>query len=531
MSSRVAGRAEWGVASPHPAASAAAAALLDEGGSAIDGAIAAAGVLAVVYPHNCSVGGDVVALIRQRDKDPVAVFGVGRSASSINIAALRDAYGDRPPLSGPLSISVPGVISGWTEMLERGGTLPLTSLLEPAIALAADGTEVSCSLARALSELDSDDPGLAQIFGPPGGRIGLGNRFVQPQLAQTLDQIANNPTDYYQGSLALKLTEGLIGQGSPLCIEDFHEHQATVQSAKKSNGGNLGHRLFTAGLPSQGFFFGPLVGAVNRLLEERRALTGRDAHLLAGLFCKFNELRDALLADPSKISSQTVAENRISEKLQAEAMRCGGERGRRPDGGVERRPAQMSGDTVAVVVHDMAGNSVSMLQSVFHSFGSKYLDPVTGVLFHNRQSMFTLKQGAPGELGPRLLPPHTLCPVMVDEGSKSVVIGTMGGKVQPQILTQVLLNLANGADLQTSVAAPRFTVGSPDLSGTHCIATIESDVPRPVLLSLEDAGFDVGIVQRLSETMGHVQALVVATGGVRSGASDPRSDGRAVCGR
>lgn len=178
---------------------------------------------------------------------------------------------------------------------------------------------------------------------------------------------------------------------------------------------------------------------------------------------------------------------------------------------------------------DEDGNSVSMLQSVFHSFGSRILDPMTGVLFHNRQSMFTLRPGSHGELQPGLMPPHTLCPAMVDaaDGSASVVLSTMGGRGQPQILVQVLLQLAGGSSAADAVSAPRYVVGHSETAGSRHTATAEDDLPGAVVSSLVDGGFDVRIVGPRSEETGHAQLLRVGAAGVLAGAADPRSDGSA----
>ncbi len=523
MTTNVPGRARWGVASPHPAATDAAVTVLEAGGTAVDGAIAAAGVLTVVYPHNCSIGGDLIALVRRPGEQPKAVLGVGRSAGAIDVDGLRRTFGERMPAYGPFSISVPGVVSGWQAMHELGGRRPLGELLEPAVEFAADGTAVSPSLARALEELETSDPGMTDLFGPAGERLGPGDVFAQPRLAGTLAQVAADPDSYYRGVLARRLVAGLEAAGSPITLEDFARHRAVVTASLVTDAGALAPRLFTPGLPSQGPFFAALAALVGTLLAKGHDLTGRDAGLLARAFGEISRIRDDLLSDPSRSPGDARIGGRLAEvDLFGPAPPPG-----RIDQRVTRRPARPGGDTVAVVTFDSSGGSVSLLQSVFHSFGSRVLDPDTGVLFHNRQSMFTLRRGVPSELGPGLMPPHTLCPTMVDtvDGEASRVLATMGGRGQPQILAQTLLQLATGKSAADAVGAPRFIVGDTERGGSQHVATAEADVAEAAVASLAQDGFDVRLVSERNEEMGHAQLLCIGEEGAVDGGADPRSDG------
>ncbi len=519
----------WGVACPHPAATEAAAAVLAEGGTAVDAAICAAGVLTVAYPHNCSIGGDLIGLVRQGSQPPKAVYGVGRAAGGLDVEALRRAHGGVMPVSGPFSITVPGVVSGWIAMHELGGTLPFARLLEPGAELAARGVAVSPSVARALSELMTDDPGMADVFGPPGARLKEGDLLVQPRLAETIALVAKDPDGYYRGDLAARLAAGLAASGSPLRAADFHEHRAVVADALETAGGRLAPSVFRADLPSQGAFLGELVLALSELVEAGYDLTGKDGHRLARTFAAFSQLRDELLCDPARSTGSRAAQERFRDLRRSADTRPASV----PPGRVAAGPgAPPSGDTVAIVVRDGAGGSVSMLQSIFYSFGSKVLDPETGALFHNRGAMFSLAPGSPAELAPGLRPPHTLCPAMIDgaPGGSSLVLSTMGGRGQPQILTGVLLALASGTELPEAIAAPRIIVGDTDTLGSYRKVTAEADVPAPMLDSLVADGFDVDLVGPLDESTGHAQAVLVAPDGSLRAASDPRCDGTAVCG-
>lgn len=520
----------WGIATPHRMATEAAATVLADGGTAVDAAICAAGVLTVVFPHNCSIGGDLIGLVRKDRHAPTVVYGVGRAARGVDPIAIRRTHGDRMPVAGPLSITVPGVVSGWVALHEAGGTVPFARLLEPAMEIAANGFPVSPSLARALGELQSEDPGMAEVFGPLGGRLGEGDVLVQPRLAETIERVAKDPDCYYRGDLAAALAAFLGSSGSPLVAEDFHEHRALVRPALATDAGRLAPRLFTADLPSQGAFVGALVRGLSALCDEGRELTGRDAHLLAAMHSEFSQIRDEFLCDPATPDDARLADGRLA------ALRAGmlePTPAARP-GHVDARETVTapSGDTVAIVARDPEGGAVSILQSVFHSFGAKVLDPGTGVLFHNRGSMFTLGESKPGSLAPGMRPPHTLSPVMADRASGDpwLHLATMGGRAQPQILSGVLLALDGGHGLADAVAAPRFVVGDTDTQSSYRVATAERNVPAAVVDSLVDAGFDVRWIGELDEATGHAQALWVRSDGSVEGASDPRADGAAICG-
>ncbi|MDA8290977.1 MAG: gamma-glutamyltransferase [Actinomycetota bacterium] len=529
--------ATWGIATPHELASRAGADVLEGGGTACDAAVAAAGVLAVVYPHNCSVGGDLVALVARPGEPPRAVLGVGRAAAAVDAATWRGRFGDHVPVGGPASISLPGVVSGWSAMHEIGGTRPFADLLSPAISLASDGFEVGVSLARALAEHDEPDEGIDSVFGPPGSRARLGDGISQKQLARTLEEIAQDPSSYYRGELASRLCTWLASVGSPLGVRDFAEHEAVVAAPLEVACGALAPRLWTPGPPSQGVFVALLARAAGGLLDAGHELLGRDADLLARMFHEVTLERDALLAEPRRVprALYDAAGDVAAERLASEVLRARAEAGASAREGPPRPPTPRtaaSGDTVAVVVLDASGGAVSMLQSVFHSFGSGMLDPASGIVFHNRQAMFTLRAGDPGEIGPGLMPPHTLAPALVtwEDGRRLAALGTMGGRGQPQILTQLLLRIAGGASGAEAVGSPRFVVGELDANGANGVVLAEPGLGRDARDALRRSGLDVRTLPSRDEAVGHAQLVSVGHDGAVSGASDPRSDGAAVVG-
>ena len=150
------------------------------------------------------------------------------------------------------------------------------------------------------------------------------------------------------------------------------------------------------------------------------------------------------------------------------------------------------GDTVGVAAADGDGWAVSLIQSVYHAFGSGLVDPDTGILFHDRGTSFSLDAGSPNVLAPRKRPLHTLMPVIVTEsGELRHVLSTMGGQGQPQILTQVLLRMLDGQTAADAVAAPRAVVGQQALGCTDDSVVVEADADDAALASLHASSFEI----------------------------------------
>jgi hypothetical protein len=182
--SRTTGRRTTAVAAPHPAAVAAAGAAVRQGGNAIDAALAAAAVLTVVYPHQCALGGDLIALARAPGQDgATAVLSVGAPPAGLDIDALAGAP---MPRRGIRTVTVPGVVAGWSALAGLGAALPLGDALTTAAVLASNGIEVSAGLARGLTGQRPAvlaDPGLRAVFAPSGAIAGPGDVIRTPSTA------------------------------------------------------------------------------------------------------------------------------------------------------------------------------------------------------------------------------------------------------------------------------------------------------------------------------------------------------------
>lgn len=508
------------IAAPHHLATEAGEQAYRSGGNAIDAALAAATTLTVVYPHNTALGGDLVALVRTPDGSIVCVNATGTAPAARNVDELRRSHGDKLPSRGPSTITVPGALRGWQTIRRYGAALGWADQFREAIGYAADGVPVARSLGAALAhDRDdlADDPGASAVFAPGGSFLREGEVLIQARLAETLGKISTNgPEELYGGSVGAALASGLRAVGCPLTTDDLAAYTARVTPAISAPMGGV--HLHTSPPNTQGF----------ALLRTARALTelGLDsfpsavpADVLARLFLDGTRVRDALLADPefAPVDVENEGFGEIVAQLRS--------RGPRPAATVVT-PSVPRGDTVGIAAADTNGYAVSIIQSVYDSFGSAVLEPATGILLQNRGTSFSLDASSPNVIQPGKRPKHTLMPVMVTRGRRlRWVNSTMGGHGQPQIHAQVLVHLLNGHSPQEAVSAPRWVVGPRQPGDTSDTVHHESDLPRDTVAQLVADGFPVREVPARTEFLGHTNVVSVEPDGTLTAGSDPRSDG------
>jgi gamma-glutamyltranspeptidase/glutathione hydrolase len=180
---------------------------------------------------------------------------------------------------------------------------------------------------------------------------------------------------------------------------------------------------------------------------------------------------------------------------------------------------------VAVVAADADGGFVSLIFSLFYSFGAGICDPATGVVLHNRGAGFTLDADSPNCLAPSRRPAHSLMPLLLgDDDGVFAAHGTMGGYGQPQIHTQLLLRLRAGQTPAEAVTAPRWVVGRPD-DGGELEIDVERSAPAVAQDSLRDAGLPVRLLADLDSEVGHAQLVRRDDSGQLLVATDPRAEG------
>ncbi|QHC68281.1 tyramine oxidase [Rathayibacter sp. VKM Ac-2759] len=491
------------VAAPHPAALEAAAAAIADGGDAIDAALAAATALTVVYPHQCGLGGDLIAVVRRPGEPVVAVISAGAAPAGIDVESL--AREERMPRQGAQTVTIPGVVAGWSALAGLGGSLGLEAPLRRAARLARDGFAVSAGLARAIdaraAELQAD-PGMRGVFGDgAGGLLGEGDPLVQPALAASLDELAEDPDVFYRGRIASSLAARLRELGGAHTAADFAAHEAELVEPATAETGGV--RWWVAPPPSQGVV---LLG----VLPE--ALAGDTAELVAAVHAAAL-VRQEALGDPR------------GGVVDVAAMLD--PRGPSREGALPRAGRAL-GDTVAVTAADSDGTVVTLIQSVYQLFGSGILDPGTGIVLHNRGSAFSTDPAHPAHVGPGLRPPHTLLPVIAEAGNLTLGLGCQGGSAQPWILAQLVRDLLDAsADPAAVLARPRFVIGARDLGHERMTLVAEPGVDDAIAAATA-LGLPVAEAAGPIDEAGHVQLVRLHRDGRLDAASDPRADGRAV---
>lgn len=491
------------LAAPHPEAIAAGRRAIAAGGNALDAALAAAVMLTVVYPHQCALGGDLIALVRSPEGETTAVVAAGTAPAAIAAAA---AGWTEVPRQGAHSVTVPGMVAGWGAICALGARLGLAPAFADAAAVADAGSPVSAGLARALvSRADAvlADPGMRGVFAPAGTPLQEGETLRQPCLADSLRTLAEDPDDFYRGRIAASLVGVLNSAGGTHTAADFAGYASDIGPAlTRTLGAQTWH---VAPPPSVGAV---LIGVVAAASEAGAAPTGPR---LVDAAIRGVHARAAALGDPRAGSAAANLDVLLDLGADAPAPPF-----------AEPRP---QGDTAAVTALGEDGWGVTIVQSVYQTFGAGLLDPVTGILLHNRGSAFSVDPHSPAAIRPGARPPHTLCPAIVDAPGVTVVAGCQGGRAQAWILSQILPDAADaGQDLDRILARPRWVVGDRDLGQPTLTLVAEPGVAQDVLDRAVDDGLPVVRFSGPADEAGHVQ-LVRRAGATLTSASDPRADG------
>ena len=528
------------VAAADQLAASAGIAMLAQGGSAADAAVATGTVMAVVGPHLCGLGGDVLAMVSVPGSAPEALLSIGRAGAGSDPSRMRAEGMATMPLRGDIrSVQVPGAVDGWLALHERFGRLPLDDVLAPAIELAAEGFAASIMLALA-SHLVHALPGAGELC--PEGPLDIGQTVRVPGIARTLRTIARHGRDgFYQGEFGRGLLELGGGHFAPA---DFATSAASWCPPLQA--GAWGHDLWTVPPPSQGYL--TLAGAA--VAEAAGLGTEPDdpqwAHLLVETWRAVGHDRPAVLfegADGGALLDPA--------RLAAAAARVQAHAAAPPDVAPGRGTAGPDvarfgdGDTTHLCAMDADGLGISLTQSNALDFGSHLVEPNTGVFLHNRGVGFSLEPGHPAEVGPGRRPPHTLSPMLVTarDGALTHLVGAMGGDAQPQIIVQLLARLLlAGHDPATAITAPRLTLDAPSAGpfrlwwGEDLTVQVEADAPPAWREGLAGHGHRVRTISAFDPVaVGCAQIIAVEpepAGGRRLvGASDPRSPSGGALGR
>jgi len=522
------------IATSQPLATAAGLRVLQNGGNAIDAAVAAAGVLSVVEPTMNGPGGDLFAIVYSaKDRKVHGLNASGRAGA----LATPDEFGKRGvqkiPLRGELSISVPGIVDGWNELLTKYGTRSLGDTLQPAIAYARDGYGVSEIIAGQWKEVEAmlaRDPNSAKTFLIDGKAPKPGDVFRNPNLARSLELIAKDGRDaFYKGPIAQAIAAEMEKRHGLVTLADLAAHHADWVEPISTT--YHGYQVLELPPNTQG------VAALEMLnimegFDLKSLGWGSAAYLHTLVEAKRIAFADrgAWIGDPSSTPAKAI-ERMLSKEYAARrrkeispdkaaagyaALTLDGRS--TPEGGDE--PIGR-GDTVYLTAADAEGNVVSLIQSLYETFGSGIVAGDTGIVLHNRANLFTLTPGHPNQIAPGKRPFHTLIPAMVmKDGVPWVSFGVMGGDMQAQGHAQVLANLIDfGMNIQEAGEAPRFRDSGTGLA-------LESPFSADARAGLTARGHK--LIQSVGVWGGFQGILIDPKTHVLQAGSDPRKDGMAA---
>ena len=505
--------------------------VLQAGGNAIDAVIAANAMLSLVEPMSCGPGGDLFAILwSEKHRKLFGLNASGRAPYDWSLQQALDLGLKEIPVYSPLAWSVPGCVSGWEALHKRFGKLPFARLLEPAIEHAKNGFPLSPIVAAGwVSPASEDKPGLKSTYLPDGQRVHFGAIFKNPGLASVFQTLAKEgPQSFYQGEPAERIVKFSQAQGGRFSLRDFRDHQADWVEPVSTN--YQGYDVWE--IPPNGQGIATL--QILNLLEhfDLKSLQPNSAeHLHLFLEAKKLAFEDRAVYYADMAYAKVPLQELISKEYAAERVKL-----------IDRnRAAQQvacgrlkgSSDTTYLTAADGEGNMVSLIQSIFHGWGSGYAPDGLGFCLQNRGQLFALDPSHLNKLEPHKRPFHTIIPAFVTKAGRPVLAyGVMGGDFQPQGQSQVLMNMIDfGMSPQQAGEQPR-------------VEHTESSTPTgSKMVGCGTVGFEKGIPDEVKlklAYLGHrVRPNVGAFGGYQGiwrendplryyGGSDPRRDGCAT---
>jgi len=526
------------VCSDSPLAAAAGLRVLQDGGTAFDAALAVAAVETVAIVPKCGLGGD--SFILAYDAATRTVTNINSSGVA-GAGAEADYYRNQGlalmPITGPHSITVPGEAAAWEAMHRKFCTIPMPDLVAPAIRYAEQGFPVPAGIARSFAgsaELLARHTATADIYLKGGRPPREGEILANPDLANTIRRVAEGGADaYYRSDLTARLVAGInqaTVDGGLFTEADFAGHYADVCEPITTT--YRQHTVYQTRPPSQGFLLLEMLNIVSGHDLTSMTPDSADAiHLLVEAKKIAYSDRNRLAGDPNfvdwPLDGLLSTEYADMRRDQIHPFQAGAEV--RP-----LVPANGLGDTTYFCVADGAGNAVSWIHSLSNGFGSGVVAPGTGVLFNNRGGRgFSLEADHPNVIAPGKRTMHTLnCYLTTVDGEISIVGGTPGGDLQPQVGIQMLTKLIDGGlQPQDAVESPRwysFPGTDPATINRAGELRVEVGMPDDTVRDLKRMGHNV-VQNGLGSYHGCVQ-LIVRDGrrGVLTGASDPRGDGQAI---
>ena len=517
------------VAAPQFLASQAGAHILEEGGNAIDAAIAANAVMGVVQPYVNGMGGDLFALYYEaRTGKLYGLNSSGWTPKALTIDYMKAHHLDHINPIGVETIDIPGAVAGWDAMRTRFGTLPFSQTLAPAIYYAENGFPLAERNARYwVAKSLLQQPGYKETYLPNGVAPKVGDEFKNPALAHSLREVAEHGKDaFYNGPMTEIMVKFLQAQGGTHTLEDFKDFQPewvdpvsttyrgwTVYELPPNGQGIAALSMLNIMEQFPMGHYGHNSADALQVMIEAKKLAYADMHQYVGdprftpipvkeLISKDLAVQRAKLIRMDKAACQVVPSD-IEKMLDAHGT-----------------------STIYMSTIDKDGNIVSLIQSNFAGYGTGMVAPGLGFSFHNRGAGFELTPGLPNSLAGHKRPLHTIIPAFMEKGDIHIGFGIMGGWNQAQAHAQFVANVVDyGMNVQAALEQPRFTKGT--FQG--CDVEMEETIPETVRAELTKRGHVIELLEPFSFSVGQGEAVLRDSGRkVNFAGADPRSDGEAI---
>ena len=521
------------VCTSHPLASQVGLDILKQGGNAIDAAIAANAALGLMEPTGCGVGGDLFAIVWDAKTQKLyGLNGSGRSPKSMTLDTLKAMGLEKIPAYGPLPVSVPGAVDGWTSLHDKFGSMPLKKILAPAIEYAEEGFPVTELIGYYLGSIDRFSrmgyPNIKETYYDPNGgqRPKNGDRYRNPALADTYRAIAKKGREgFYEGEIAQTITAFIKEQGGFLSLEDLSSHHSQWVEPVSVN--YRGYDVWELPPNGQGIAALQLLNILeNKDFSEIRWGSEEHLHLFTEAKKRDFEDRAKYYADmdmakvpvEALLSKEYAAENYAELKPYASNYDAG---------------EISAGETIYLTVADKDGNMISLIQSNYRGMGSGMVPPGLGFMLQDRGELFSLEEGYNNTYEPGKRPFHTIIPAFITkDGAPLMSFGVMGGDFQPQGHAQIVMNMVDyGMNVQEAGDAPRWdhSGGSSPVTGPSTDkgeVHVESGIPYETVRGLMGRGHKVGFARGI---YGGYQAIYRdPETGFYHGASESRKDGQAA---
>ncbi|MFQ6031087.1 MAG: gamma-glutamyltransferase, partial [Dehalococcoidia bacterium] len=509
--------------------------ILKSGGNAFDAALAVAAAEAVTVTPMCGLGGDVFAILYQASTGRVyGISSSGVEATGTTPQFFRSQGYTTMPLRGPLAVSVPGEVAAWEELHRSFCTKPFAQLLDSAIGYAAEGFPVAPGIARSFQRATNkltQFASSAAVYAPQGTTPSEGDILINSDLANSLRRVAQGGADeFYRGSLAKEMVQGLNAYGGVFTEADFARHQHEVYDPITTT--YRDHVIYQTQPPSQGFLTLEMLNLVEDFDLAQLGQNSTEAiHLMVEAKKIAYDDRNRLAGDPRFVEWPLYE---LISKESAPRRRRDSDPHRANNHQATKQAVDGDGNTTYFCAADGAGNCISWIHSLSNGFGSGLVAPGTGVLFNNRAGRgFSLASNHPNIIEPGKRTMHTLnCYMTLKDGQPAIVGGTPGGDFQPQCGLQILSNLIDHhMDPQAAVEAPRwwsFPGTDPESLEQPLELRVEAGMPEETIKALAELGHRVA-PRSAGTTDGIVQLILRdPETGVLRGASDPRGDGHAA---